>query len=193
MELSDWHLWYKRRGGRELRTLLMAEWDPIGVRDWPEAINEYDGYVSRIAGSLRRGADVLEVAAMLSSYRTDAMSLGSEPETDAAAARAIVDWYTEVMRDAPGIAVDSDSHSPRTTVYVMLVDEGVDVWRPVQATDVGDGQYRLLPMDDDVPKDETWEFPPGATVECEPRMLSEGVVLVATGLAVRPDPTGRST
>jgi hypothetical protein len=31
MELSDWHLWYKRRGGRQLRTLLMDTWDPIGV------------------------------------------------------------------------------------------------------------------------------------------------------------------
>jgi hypothetical protein len=57
MDLSDWHLWYKRRGGRELRTLLMDRWDPIGVRGVPEAITEYDSYASRIAGSLRRGAD----------------------------------------------------------------------------------------------------------------------------------------
>lgn len=98
MELSDWHLWYKRRGGRQLRTLLMDNWDPIGVRGVPEAIDEYDSYVSRIATSLRGGADVRQVSAMLGALRTDAMDLGAEPETDAAAARSIVDWYAEAMR-----------------------------------------------------------------------------------------------
>lgn len=193
MDLSDWHLWYKRRGGRQLRTLLMDNWDPIGVRGVPEAIDEYDGYVSRIADGLRRGADVDQVAAMLSNYRTDAMSLGSEPETDAAAARAIVDWYTESMRDASVIEADSKSHSDLTTVYVMLVDESVDVWRPVPAAEIGNGQYKLFPSDGYDPKDETWEFPPGATVECEPRMLSEGVVLVATRLVTSASPAAKST
>jgi hypothetical protein len=64
----------------------------------PDAIDEYDSYVSRIADSLRGGADVRQVSAMLSTLRTDAMGLGAEPETDAAAARTIVDWYVEAMR-----------------------------------------------------------------------------------------------
>jgi hypothetical protein len=108
MELSDWHLWYKRSGGRQLRTLLMDEWDPIGVRGVPEAFDEYDGYVSRIADSLRRGAGVDEIAAMLSKYRTDWMSLGSEPQTDASAAKSIVDWYADAMRETSGPVRESE-------------------------------------------------------------------------------------
>jgi hypothetical protein len=34
-----------RENRRLLRELLMREWDPIGVRDVPEAQDEYDNYV----------------------------------------------------------------------------------------------------------------------------------------------------
>jgi hypothetical protein len=77
-----------------------------------------------------------------------------------------------------------------TTVYVMLVDEGVDVWRPVPATNLGNGQYQLLAPDDYDPDDESWEFPPGTTVECHPQMLSDGVVLVATRVVQEPRASG---
>lgn len=66
------------------------------------------------------------------------------------------------------------------TVYVRLVDEGVDVWRPAQAQALGEGIYRLASST--VPETETWEFPPGALVAGEMKELSEGVVLVAVGV-----------
>jgi hypothetical protein len=53
------------------------------------------------------------------------------------------------------------------TVYVELLDEGVPVWRPVQAEELGDGRYRLLPTDDYDPEIETWAFLPGSIVRCE--------------------------
>ena len=37
MELSVWVEWWKRVGERELRALVMSDWDPIGVSDFPEA------------------------------------------------------------------------------------------------------------------------------------------------------------
>jgi hypothetical protein len=98
MEGSEWYAWYKREGGRQLRNLLMDNWDPIGVRGVQEAINEYDTYAGRIADTLRRGADAESVSAMLSTVRVDWMSLQPDPGTDAKAARAIVDWYADATR-----------------------------------------------------------------------------------------------
>lgn len=40
---------YQSRENRaKVREILMQEWDPIGVRDVPEAQDEYDSYVGRI-------------------------------------------------------------------------------------------------------------------------------------------------
>jgi hypothetical protein len=98
VEGSEWYAWYKREGGRQLRGLLMDNWDPIGVRGIPDAIDEYDTYAGRIADSLRRGADVEMVSAMLGVIRVGGMGLGPDPGTDASAALAIVDWYADAMR-----------------------------------------------------------------------------------------------
>jgi hypothetical protein len=72
------------------------------------------------------------------------------------------------------------------TVYVRLLDEGVDTWRPVPATNMSNGLYRLLATENYDPEDENWEFLPGATVEAEVRQLSDGPTLVAVRLASLP-------
>lgn len=66
------------------------------------------------------------------------------------------------------------------TIFVRLLDEGVDVWRPVPATALGNGQYRLLQTDDYDPETENWEFLPGVTVTCELRSKSGDRIMVAT-------------
>ena len=66
-----------------------------------------------------------------------------------------------------------------STIYVALLDESVDVWRPVEAVIEGAGIYRLPPS---APAGETWLFPPGSRVRCEPRDLSEGPSLVVVAL-----------
>ena len=71
-------------------------------------------------------------------------------------------------------------NNTRPTVYVELLDEGVDVWRPVAATEVRPGCYLL---EGPIPESESWAFQPGAIVECEPRKLSGGERLVAIRLA----------
>jgi hypothetical protein len=62
------------------------------------------------------------------------------------------------------------------TVYVYMTDEGVDVWRPVDAEVVERDVYRLLGA---VPDDEVWQFQPNELVRCETRWLSGGDCLVA--------------
>jgi hypothetical protein len=61
-------------------------------------------------------------------------------------------------------------------VYVQLLDEAVDVWRPVDATEEAGGAYRLPHT---APEGERWAFAPGTRVRCERRQLSDGNVLVA--------------
>jgi hypothetical protein len=61
------------------------------------------------------------------------------------------------------------------TIYVALLDEGVDVWRPVEAQREGNF-YRIFGS---VPETEKWAFAPGSLVRCEQRELSEGPELVA--------------
>ena len=62
------------------------------------------------------------------------------------------------------------------TIYVELLGEGIDVWRPVDAEPGGDGVYRLLaPFDYDSTL-ETWRFEPvpwsGANNGCSVRVLA---------------------
>jgi hypothetical protein len=49
VSLSDGRNKYQSRENRaQVREVLMQEWDPIGVRDVPQAQDEYDSYVGRI-------------------------------------------------------------------------------------------------------------------------------------------------
>jgi hypothetical protein len=67
------------------------------------------------------------------------------------------------------------------TIYVPLLDEGTDVWRPVEGMRLAENVYMVLGV---VPDDETWAFPPGSRVRCEPRRVQgEAEQLVAMALA----------
>jgi hypothetical protein len=69
------------------------------------------------------------------------------------------------------------------TIYIPLLDEGVEVQRPARAYRRADGAYIVLrPVDYD-PEAESWAFPPGSTVICEARQTAEGTFLKAVGLA----------
>lgn len=65
------------------------------------------------------------------------------------------------------------------TIYIELMDEGVEVWRPVKAERRQDGLFRILSG----PPDETeaWKFPQGSVVRCEEKTFSGG----KTGLVAR--------
>lgn len=59
------------------------------------------------------------------------------------------------------------------TIYVALLNEGTDCWRPVSASLQDDGLYLLSGL---IPELEEWEFSPGATVRCEHRKFADGKV-----------------
>lgn len=64
-------------------------------------------------------------------------------------------------------------------IFVSLLDEGVQVWRPVQAEHLQSNVYRIAnqPYDEKI---ETWQFPPGSEVICEMVASSDGPILAAT-------------
>ena len=64
-----------------IRRVLLRDWDPIGVRETPEAQDEYDGYVAPVYRYLARGASVIEIAGYLAVVERDAMGL-SGPVND---------------------------------------------------------------------------------------------------------------
>jgi hypothetical protein len=57
-------------------------------------------------------------------------------------------------------------------VYVALLDEGVECWRPADAWHLYDDQYVLHGP---IPEGEVWEFQPGETVRCLERTFQDGV------------------
>jgi hypothetical protein len=96
---KDWYRWFKHTGGRQIRDLLMAEWDPIGVVHEPEARDEYDVYVGLIADRLRKGGSVDEVAVVLDDAER---RMGMEPRVEETrrVAGLLHDWYGSAAPDA---------------------------------------------------------------------------------------------
>ena len=58
-------------------------------------------------------------------------------------------------------------------MYVALLDEDVDCWRPVNAEHIGADQYVLAGP---IPQGEVWEFQPGETVRCRERTFEGGAI-----------------
>ena len=64
------------------------------------------------------------------------------------------------------------------TIFVALLGEGTDVWRPVKASSLGD---RRFVVNGPLPDNEQWEFEPGSLVLCETPLFRDGTeALVAT-------------
>jgi hypothetical protein len=67
-------------------------------------------------------------------------------------------------------------------IYVRLLGEGTEVFRPTKGIDLGGGVFIVLPTADYDPVDETWEFPPGSRVQCETAESEQGSYLRAAKL-----------
>ena len=72
---------YQARENRAIvRKILLDAWDPLGVREVPEAHDEYDAYVGSIYSMLmdqRASAD--EISAWLYAVATEHMGLPPDP------------------------------------------------------------------------------------------------------------------
>jgi hypothetical protein len=93
MDAQEHDRWWRERGDRELRELLLREWDPIGISQIADSqLDEYEHYSGQLVRRLRAGATEEEVAAVLEGFRTD-MGLEPSDELPLGVARTIRDWY----------------------------------------------------------------------------------------------------
>lgn len=64
-----------RRWRAAIRHILMSEWDPIDVKDTPEAADEYDGYIASVLDLLNAEASSDEISAYLLKVETERMGM----------------------------------------------------------------------------------------------------------------------
>jgi hypothetical protein len=63
-----------------IRHVLLHDWDPIGIADFPEARDEYNAYVGGVFNLLASGAGVRDVAAHLAQIEREILGLSSSAE-----------------------------------------------------------------------------------------------------------------
>lgn len=151
-----------RERSSQLRTLI-CEWDPIGVMDdteWPK--DEYDCLIGPLLTLLQSGANDEGIADYLRRELIEHFGL-TPADGLASVAQRVRTWFNR------GWLVVNEP----VTVFVSLLDEGVNVWRPVSARPLGQGLFRLVGVNANV-SDERWQFPAGAIVKCVTRQFEDG-------------------
>jgi hypothetical protein len=59
----------------EIRRVLMGQWDPIGVKEHPNAADEYDCYIGGIYGLIQRDVPEGEISEHLRRLEIDQMGM----------------------------------------------------------------------------------------------------------------------
>ncbi|HEV3510718.1 MAG TPA: hypothetical protein VGS05_03380 [Candidatus Sulfotelmatobacter sp.] len=57
------------------------------------------------------------------------------------------------------------------TIYMPLVGDGTECWRPVRAVQVGDDIFEIS---DKLPENESWAFSPHCRVRCRDKVFADG-------------------
>jgi hypothetical protein len=86
-----------RRIRIQIRHVLLATWDPIGVKDEPNAQDEYDGYIGRLYELLTSNASDAELTEYLYWAVHDHMGLDRATRPDMA---ATVDALRQILLPA---------------------------------------------------------------------------------------------
>jgi hypothetical protein len=145
---------------------LMCEWDPIGVMDdpdWPR--DEYDCLVDALLTLLASKASREEVGEYVRKEIEKHFGLSAVSYDLMAVVDRVQEWFDRGWRDLAN----------PLEIFVALFDEGVEVWRPVQARPLRNGLFRIIGVEVDT-SDETWQFPAGAIVKCEYKQFADGAI-----------------
>ena len=74
---------------------------------------------------------------------------------------------------------ETGSNTNIEVIYIRLLDEGTEVFRPTTGEALGGSVFKISATDDYDPRDETWEFPPGTIVKCRKRVIDNEEFLIA--------------
>ena len=77
-----------------IRSILMAHWDPIGVRDEPGAANEYEPYLAGLSRLLDQAASAAEIATHLLKIERAEMGLPGDAPRAERTAKLLTDLRT---------------------------------------------------------------------------------------------------
>ncbi len=67
----------------------------------------------------------------------------------------------------------------KSLIYIPLLNEGTNVWRPTEGEKIFDMIFKVLPTPNYDPENELWAFPPGTLVRCIYESKSGETILVA--------------
>lgn len=133
----------------------------MGNSDWPR--DEYDCLVGPLLTLLASEASKEEIARYLRKEIDEHFGLSPDNYDFTAVAERVGKWFDRGWRNL----------AEPVRIFVGLLDEGVDVWRPVQARPLDRGLFRIIGVEADT-SDETWQFPAGAIVKCEYKQFADG-------------------
>jgi hypothetical protein len=84
--------------------------------------------------------------------------------------------------EPPPFAIAPIPPGREATIYVTLIEEGLNVLRAVRAENLGHDFYRIA---EEMPPGETWQYGPNQVVRCKKKNLSSGKAMVAIEEAPR--------
>ena len=67
----------------------------------------------------------------------------------------------------------NNTNSSVGKIYVALKEEGTEVWKPVEASEIENGIYKIV-SENITPEEELWEFNAGDLVRCVDKKFSDG-------------------
>lgn len=92
-----------------IRNTLLRNWDPIGVRDNPDASYEYDSYIPTIAEMLIADADQYALGRHLTKLEHSSMGLpGNPPRCDRAARALLIAYHRFLLCPAMNDIIETE-------------------------------------------------------------------------------------
>jgi hypothetical protein len=98
VDYLDWLRWWQERGADALEEILVARWDPLGIRDDPEQQHAYARWAVRLGIRLRHGVSAEEVFDLLAAASRE-LGVRADPRQLAAVAMEIRRWYRHERGD----------------------------------------------------------------------------------------------